>query len=151
MAGSEDDPVLTKVLLDQFEAREADQEDPWVLEGQGWIGQDLKKIWFKTEVERAEGETEEAELQVLYSKAVSTFWDFQVGIRHGQNDEDTGVDSGLSDIQTGLRLRYEIRREFAPYIGINWNKKYGNSADFARLENEDIEDWQWVLGIRAWF
>jgi copper resistance protein B len=40
-----------------------------------------------------------------------------------KNDELTGVGKGLSSIEAGLRLRYEITREFAPYIGINWEKK----------------------------
>ena len=70
---------------------------------------------------------------------------------YGKNDEDLGIGSGLSDIEAGLRLRYEIRREFAPYIGINWNKSFGNTADFAREEGEDTDDLQWVIGIRAWF
>ena len=64
---------------------------------------------------------------------------------------DLGVGSGLSDIEAGLRLRYEVRREFAPYIGVNWNRSFGNSADFARSEGEDTDDLQWVIGVRAWF
>ncbi len=70
---------------------------------------------------------------------------------HGHNDKDTGVGSGLSSIETGLRLRYEIKREFAPYIGINWEKAYGNTADFLRAEDEDVSDTRIVFGIHAWF
>ncbi len=70
---------------------------------------------------------------------------------HGKSDEEMGVGSGLSDSQVGLRLRYEIKREFAPYIGINWNQKYGKTADYARAEGEDSNDVQFVLGVRAWF
>ena len=70
---------------------------------------------------------------------------------YGQNDSDLGIGSGLSDVQAGLRLRYEIRREFAPYIGINWQKSYGNSASYARKAGHDVQDTQWVVGIRAWF
>ncbi len=68
----------------------------------------------------------------------------------GKDDEPTGTGKGLSDIELGLRLRYEIRREFAPYVGINWEKKYGNTADFARAEGEDVEDVQIVVGMRLW-
>lgn len=70
---------------------------------------------------------------------------------YGHNDPDTGVGSGLADVQAGLRLRYEMRREFAPYIGLNWQKRYGNSADIAAAEGDDIEDLQFVVGLRMWF
>lgn len=70
---------------------------------------------------------------------------------YGQNDPEAGTGSGLSDINAGLRLRYEIFREFSPYIGINWNKTFGKSADFARHKNETISDTQWLIGVRAWF
>ena len=59
--------------------------------------------------------------------------------------------SGLAKIDAGLRLRYEIRREFAPYIGINWAKKYGNTADISRRNGGDIETLQWLAGIKVWF
>ena len=58
---------------------------------------------------------------------------------------------GLSDISLGLRLRHEFKREFAPYIGVEWTKKFGQTADFARDEGEDVSDTQLVLGIKAWF
>lgn len=70
---------------------------------------------------------------------------------HAHNDEETGVGSGLSNIEAGLRLRYEIRREFAPYIGINWEKSYGKTANFSRASSEDVSDTKVVIGIRMWF
>jgi len=70
---------------------------------------------------------------------------------YGQNDMATGTGSGVSNISTGLRLRYEIRREFAPYIGLSWNKKLGNTADFAKTGNEATSNTEWIIGIRAWF
>ena len=54
-------------------------------------------------------------------------------------------------MELGLRLRYQIQREFAPYIGINWEKKFGNTADFAEEEGEATDDLQFVVGISAWF
>lgn len=216
MAGGRgDDPVLTKVMIDQFETRSTGGPDPLVIEAQGWIGKDLHKLWIKADIEQVSGETEEGELQFLYSRAIYSYWDFQIGLRHdarptpnrdwlaigfqglapyffevdaalfigedgqtalrleaeyevlftqkliltpeievnfhGKNDEAVGTGSGLSDMELGLRLRYEIRREFAPYIGINWTKKYGNTADFARAEGEETSDAQFVVGFRAWF
>ncbi len=70
---------------------------------------------------------------------------------YGQNDMHRLTGSGLSDGQAGLRLRYEIRREFAPYIGVNWTKSFGNTADFVRDHGEPTSDTQWVAGVRAWF
>lgn len=69
----------------------------------------------------------------------------------GKRDPDRGAGSGLTDIEVGLRLRYEIRREFAPYIGINWSKLYADTADFARDEGEKTETGQFVIGVRGWF
>jgi copper resistance protein B len=214
-AGTADDPLLGTLIINEFEVRDTNGEDPLVWDAQGWLGKDLEKLWIKTEGEREGGATEEAELQALYSKAVATYWDFQVGVRrdfqptpgrswavvglqglapyffevdtalfigesgrtalrleaeyellftqrliltpevevnfYGQNDVDTGVGSGLSDVELGLRLRYEIRREFAPYIGVSWSKKYGNTAGFSRLKGADVSETQLVLGVRAWF
>lgn len=92
----------------------------------------------------------EAEYELLFTQRLILTPAVEINF-YGQNDVDTGTGSGLSDIEAGLRLRYEIRREFAPYIGVNWNRKYGNSADFADAEKNDVEDVQWVLGVRAWF
>ena len=214
-AGTNDDPLLAKVMIGQLETRSTDGPDPIVLEAQAWIGRDLNKLWIKADVERVSGETEEAELQFLYSRAIYPYWDFQVGLRHdsrptpnrdwlaigfqglapyfyeidaavfigeggqtafrleaeyeilftqkliltpeievnfyGKDDPVLDIGSGLADIELGLRLRYEIKREFAPYIGINWTKKYGDTADFVGASGEDTSDVQLVAGIRVWF
>ncbi|WP_439134260.1 copper resistance protein B [Pseudomaricurvus sp.] len=215
-AGGKADPLLSKVYLDQLEARDNDTQ---VLEADAWVGYDLHKLWLKTEIERENEhgnyETESAELQALYSRAVAPYWDLQIGLRkdlepdtnrhwgvigfqgiapynfevdtalfvgesgrtglrleaeyellftqrlilspqveinlYGHNDKETGVGSGLSEVEAGLRLRYEIRREFAPYIGVNWTELFGQTADYAKQHGEDTRDWQWVLGVRAWF
>ena len=62
-----------------------------------------------------------------------------------------GIGSGLSDAELGLRLRYEIKREFAPYVGISWQRKVGDSARFARAAGDRVEATSLVLGIRTWF
>ncbi len=62
-----------------------------------------------------------------------------------------GVGSGLSDLELGLRLRYEIKREFAPYVGVEWAKKVGDTARFARIAGEDAGVVNFVAGIRFWF
>ncbi len=214
-AEAADDPLLLTVILDQIETRDVGGDNTLSWDGEGWLGKDLHKIWFKADGERTAGSTDEAELQFLYSKAIARYWDFQVGVRHdfepspsrswaaigfkglapyffdidaaafigesgrtalrfeaeyellltqrliltadseinlyGQNDPNVGVGAGLSDLEAGLRLRYEIRREFAPYIGINWSRLFGNTADFARITGEKSSETQLVIGLRAWF
>lgn len=68
-----------------------------------------------------------------------------------QEVEEYGVGQGFNDVVLGLRLRYEIRRELAPYIGASWNRKLGETADFAEAEGEDIDVASFVAGIRFWF
>ncbi|MDB2589472.1 copper resistance protein B [Candidatus Thioglobus sp.] len=212
--GVDDDPILTKVM-GEIETRSTAGSNPKVWAVDAWVGKDLEKIWIKTEGEKLNGKITEAELQVLYSKATTPFWDLQYGIKKdfkptpsrtwgviaakglapyllevdaslfvgesgrtavrldleyeymfsqklvlspevevnffGKDDEVTGTGKGLSNIEAGLRLRYELSREFAPYVGVNWGKKYGNTATFANNEGEDVEDAQIVTGIRFWF
>lgn len=62
-----------------------------------------------------------------------------------------GIGSGLSDIELGVRLRYEIKREFAPYIGVSYDRKLGDTARFARAEAEDVGGASVVVGVRTWF
>ena len=62
-----------------------------------------------------------------------------------------GIGSGLSDAELGLRLRYEIKREIAPYVGISWERKIGDSARFARAAGDRVGATSLVLGIRMWF
>ena len=70
---------------------------------------------------------------------------------YSKDDEEVGIGSGLSDVALGLRLRYETRREFAPYIGVNWKEKFGQTADYARADGEKNGDLQVVAGFRIWF
>lgn len=68
-----------------------------------------------------------------------------------QDVPDLGVGSGLSDVELGLRLRYEFAREFAPYIGVNWSRKMGETARFARAAGDRPSSVSLVTGIRFWF
>ncbi len=70
---------------------------------------------------------------------------------YSKNDVDRGIGSGLSNLDLGLRLRYEIRREFAPYVGVNWNGKYGDTASLARDAGLPVRDTQWLAGVRMWW
>ena len=64
---------------------------------------------------------------------------------------ELGVGQGLNDIELGLRLRYEITREFAPYVGLTWHRKLGETANFARNEGEDVDEFALLAGVRFWF
>lgn len=68
-----------------------------------------------------------------------------------QDVPEIGVGSGLSDVELGLRLRYEFAREFAPYVGVNWERKLGDTARFARADGERASATSFVMGIRFWF
>jgi copper resistance protein B len=68
-----------------------------------------------------------------------------------QQVRDVGIGSGLTNVELGLRLRYEIIREFAPYVGIAWERKIGKTADFAKEEGEDADSLAVVTGVRFWF
>lgn len=70
---------------------------------------------------------------------------------YGKADRERGIGSGLSDASLGLRWRYELRREIAPYIGINWSRKFGQTARFAQEAGERRSNRQIVAGLRVWF
>jgi len=68
-----------------------------------------------------------------------------------EDDDELGIGSGLADIEAGLRLRYEISREFAPYVGINYERLLGDTEDIAEAADEDTSETQLVAGLRFWF
>jgi len=214
-AGMEDDPVELKLMLDKFEVGRVDGNNVLAWESGLWIGKDLHKLWIKSDGERVDGENEGTENRILYSRAISPFWDLQAGWRHdtapgesrdyatlgiqglapyffetdanisfgkdsqvklnlafeyemmltqklvlspeielniySQDDDAMGIGSGFSDMEAGLRLRYEVTREFAPYIGVNWAKKFGGTADFVSDEGGDTSETLFVVGVRAWY
>jgi copper resistance protein B len=68
-----------------------------------------------------------------------------------QDVPESDIGSGFSSAEVGLRLRYDIRREFAPYLGINFEKSLGRTADLIRASGGEVDDTTVVLGLRAWF
>ena len=70
---------------------------------------------------------------------------------YGKDDDAREIGSGLSTGVAGLRLRYEINRQFAPYIGVERASKYGRTADMARASGESTAETLWVAGVRFWF
>lgn len=70
---------------------------------------------------------------------------------YSKDDPARMIGSGLADVDAGLRLRYEITRKFAPYIGVTYENKLGNTARFARLAGEHASDLRFSAGVRVWF
>lgn len=211
-----DDAWFSKLMLDQLEWQGRKGESQFAWDAQGWLGGDFRKIWIKTEGARADGQTEDAEAQLLYDQAISGFFDLQAGVRHdwatdrpdrdwlalgvqglapyffetaatvfvgkagrsalrlkasydllfsqrliltpeletnvyGRDDPALGIGHGLGDASLGLRLRYEIRREVAPYLGLEVQRRYGATADYARAAGDTAGQTLWVAGLRVWF
>lgn len=206
--GISDDPLLVYFEADKLEWRDSDEGDLLVWELDAWIGKDLNKLWIKSLGERLDSDTERSEIDLLYSRAISPFWDLQMGLRHefrpkpaqdwlgfgfkgiapylfevdtnifvnddsqinarleveyeymfsqklilvpnlelsfySDDDNDREIVSGLSSAELGFRLHYEIKRELSPYLGINFEKKFGNSVV------EESSESQFVLGISFW-
>ncbi len=214
-AAEEESHVLTFIEAEQLEYR-AGRQDTFSWEVQGWVGGDYHKIWVKTQGDDLiDGPITNAEVQLLYSQAITAFWDLQLGARYDvkpnpsrdyavlgiqglapyffevdaaafvsnkgdasarleaeyellvtqrliakpsaelnfavQDVEELGIGSGLSEVELGLRLRYEIVREIAPYIGVSWERKIGPTADVARRAGADVGDLTFVSGVRFWF
>jgi copper resistance protein B len=69
----------------------------------------------------------------------------------GRDDPGRALGSGLATVEAGLRLRYEITRRFAPYVGIARERAFGGTADYRRDLDEDVDDTRLVAGVRFWF
>lgn len=207
----------TAVIIDRLEAGFRDDDESYLWDVQGWSGGDINRFWWKSEGEGDfGGGLEEAELQALYSRAVTPFWDLQAGVRQDfrPDGEDTThlvlglqglapywweidaaaflstegdltarveaeydqritqrwilqprlevdasagdvpeleIGSGLSSIEAGLRLRYEFRKEFAPYVGVEWSRSFGDTADYIKARGGEADDTRLVVGLKAWF
>ncbi len=200
--------------LAEYQARQGRDGFRW--DGEAWYGGDISRVTVKSEGEAVFGSgVEEAEVQLLYSRAVDPYFNLQAGLRQDvgkgpkrtyatigfeglapywfevegalflsnkgdllgrlegyydqritqrlilqpraeldfalQDVPESGIGSGLSTGEVGLRLRYEIVKEFAPYIGIEWSKKFGDTGRFARLAGDDPSVTNFVAGIRFWF
>ncbi len=68
-----------------------------------------------------------------------------------RSDPARRVGSGLSDLDAGLRLRYEISRKFAPYVGLTYEKRLAQTADYVRADGGRADDLRFTLGLRGWF
>jgi copper resistance protein B len=211
-----DSGIYAHAVLDQFEGRVGGPNPAFRWDGQAWIGTDYNKLWLKSEgFAQGHGRVEDGQHELLYDRAISTYFDLQAGLRsdidsgttrnwaafgvqglaplffdlevtgyvsdqghlaarvkasydllltqrlilqpeaelnfYSKADPGRSVGSGLSDADAGIRLRYEISRKFAPYVGVAYQGKFGQSADFARQQGETAQGVRFVFGIRSWF
>lgn len=208
-------PINSYFLFNRLEASGADSGGGQAWEATGWIGGDVNRLWLRSEGERENGKTESADLDLLYGRAISPWWDVVAGVRQdfkpgesqtfaaigvqglapkkfevsamayigergqtaarfeaeyellltnrwvlqplvevelfGKDDPARHVGSGLSTAEVGLRLRYEITRQFAPYVGVVYERAFGGTADYRRAHSEKADETRLVVGLRAWF
>ncbi len=219
-----DDKLYAFTLFEQLEYRVATDDktaDHLGWEAQGWIGGDFNKFWWKNEGEAVfdgpdEGETE---TDLLYSRLITPFWNFQVGVQYAnewhrddyedrwsgvvalqglapykleldnslyisedgdvtfaieaeydlritqrlvlqpraemgfafQDIPERSLGAGMTEVKLDLRLRYEIKREFAPYIGIRSQFLVGETDNIAEARGEDSEQLFFLAGFRFAF
>jgi copper resistance protein B len=118
--------------------------------------QGLAPYWFDTEATFYVGEQGrtavrlKSEYELLFTQRLILQPEAEANL-YGKADRARQLGSGLSDLEVGLRLRYEVRREFAPYVGVVWSRQFGGTADRVRESGGDPSDVQFVAGLRAWF
>ena len=189
-------------------------DDIIALDVDGWIGTDENRFAFKSEGERANGETESLELWGIYSRMISTFWNVQMGIRHdtqplsttyalvgveglapyffeteahlfiseegdlsarvrqendflltqrlilqpyveanlyAQDVPELDIGAGLSDAEFGLQTRYEFTRDFAPYVDVRYERKFGETSSIAKSNGEENDAVLSSIGVKLLF
>ncbi|HEX2138267.1 MAG TPA: copper resistance protein B [Woeseiaceae bacterium] len=204
------------VLFDRLEVPIGDGRAGPVWEAQAWYGGDLDKLRIRSEGDSSSGGgADDAEVQALWSRAITTWFDVQAGLRYDWSEgpdrahlvlglaglmpyrfeldgavfvSDEGdlsarfeadydllitqrlilqpaaeveialqevpelrLGRGFNGVELGLRLRYEVAPEFAPYAGLEWERKLGQTADLARLEGDRRQDLSVVAGVSFWF
>jgi copper resistance protein B len=127
--------------------------------GRTWAAlgvQGLSPYWFDVQATAYVGQGGrtaarlEAEYDILLTQRLILQPNAKVSF-YGRNDPERGIGSGLSDVEVGLRLRYEVSRQFAPYVGVVWKGKFGQTADYARESGHATRETQVVAGVRMWF
>lgn len=205
----------TYLLFNRLEAWDNDRGSGQAWEAKGWLGGDTDRLWLRSEGQRSGGTTGKANLELLYGRSVSPWWDVLAGVRHdfapgdscdwlalgvqglapyhfevsatawlggsgrsmlgvevehellltnrlilqpmlegtahGKADPARGIGSGLSTVEAGLRLRYEMDRRFAPYIGLAHERAFGDTADLRRAAGRSTRSTQLIAGVRFWF
>ena len=126
---------------------------------QSWFAlgvQGLAPYWFEIEATAylgAGGRTA-ARLEAEYELLLTNHLVFQPLVEvnlYGKTDSERRIGAGLSTFEAGFRVRYEVRRELAPYLGVTWVKAFGDTADLASAAGESARGRRYVAGLRLWF
>ena len=126
---------------------------------QSWLAvgiQGMAPYWFDVEATAylgAGGQTAvrlEAEYELLLTRRLVLQPLVELNL-YGQTNAERGIGAGLSSFDAGLRVRYELRREFAPYLGVIWNNRVGETAGLADAAGESPDGRRVVAGLRLWF
>jgi copper resistance protein B len=118
--------------------------------------QGLAPYWFEVEATGYIGEGGrtharfEAEYDLLLTNRFIAQPLFEVEF-YGRPDVERHIGKGLSSTELGVRFRYEVRRELAPYVGVTWNRVYGGTRDLAKSTGKDVSSTRVTVGLRAWF
>jgi copper resistance protein B len=213
----EDNMIIWHLLFDELEGRTNGSQNEFRWDGEGWVGTDMNKLWFKSEGFVENGIATDGDAEVLYDRPIPflRFLDAQAGVRYdldsnpgrtwgaigieglapyffqfaptfyfsnqgrfagrvtgsydllitqrliaqpqfeinfySKEERSRGVGSGLSDLDTGLRIRYEITRKVAPYIGMAYTQTFGEAAQFTREEGGIVHDPRFIFGVRVWY
>ena len=127
--------------------------------GRNWAAlglQGLAPYWFDVQATAYVGENGRAALRFEpeYDLSITQRLILQLNVKldaFGKNDPQRRIGAGVSSVETGLRLRYEVARKFAPYIGVVFAHKVGNTARYAREDGDRVTDLRGVVGVRIWF
>jgi copper resistance protein B len=209
-----DNAIFAHAIFNQLEGRFGDT-NTFRWSGEGWVGTDENRIWLKTEGRLTEGQVDDGIQELFYSRAITTFFNAQVGARYDldslpgrgwgaigieglapqffrvgatgyvsgdghlaakleasydlliaqrlilqpqvelnfytKDDPARLVGAGLSELDAGLRLRYEITRKLAPYFGVTYLGQYGATSGYVSAAGGQPQQVRFTLGLRAWF
>jgi copper resistance protein B len=212
-----DNTIVWHLWFDQLEGRTNGPDNEFRWDGEGWVGTDMNKLWFKSEGFAEHGKASDGDTEALYDRPIPLlrYFDAQAGVRYdldsgpgrtwgaigieglapyffefeptfyfsaggrfagrvqgsydllitnrliaqpqfeinfySARDPDRAIGAGLSDVDTGLRIRYEISRKFAPYIGFAYTQTFGETATFTREDGGIVNDPRFIFGVRVWY
>jgi copper resistance protein B len=112
--------------------------------------------WFETETNFLVGESEDvrADLELEYNLLFTQRLVFQPRLETQfsfQEQPELGLGDGFTDVELGGRLRYELSRKFAPYVGVSWESALGETRDIAQRGGADPDAFFAVAGLRFWY
>jgi copper resistance protein B len=209
-----DNRINYLVLFDHLEWETGGGRQGFGWDTKGWVGRDRDRLWIRTEGQREDDDTYDAQSHAFYGRQVARWWDVLAGVRqdfapgpaqtwgavglqglapywfeveatayigadwrnhfrfeteyellltnrvvlqpmaemeiYGKPDLEHDRDKGLATLDFGARLRYVIRRELAPYVGVVWHQKHFGTADLAKAKGESTGGARLVVGLRFW-